>query len=392
MKTKLAVALLLVFINSIYPQNIVDNDEIDLKLQPINLTERDFDKIILLSPQKSRFNPSGEALRIQKKLESHIVNLIENWQLMPFHHTLGISGYEVYYNHPDELFYCLSISLPYLSQNTSNRVVKFLNDQVVVLPPYAIEGYDNRTGKPRESYDVPFNLRIPGRGKARSAFGVYAFWAWCHFTEDYTAAKTHYNAIKARIKPLLEKEYKFDIYKTDYSNDEAEILNGDLAGIIGFTRLAIINKDLESANQARKIGTLLLNLRVNLERVNPKILTKTTATKSLHIFKLARYCDLTPEIAEALRIYCDGCAEKRINAFRVARNGWFIAFGDRLVGGENYTNPLHFGRALFCGAALVEKLSAQTLGTFVDVPHCIGDLYFIEKCAIVLQSFSLNTD
>jgi hypothetical protein len=81
-------------------------------------------------------------------------------------------------------------------------------------------------------------------------------------------------------------------------------------------------------------------------------------------------------------------AAARLQAFRGERNGWFMAFGDRLVGGENYTNPAHFSRALFAGAALIEQLPPDQLAGFIDVPWCKGDFYFIEKCALALWRMS----
>jgi len=395
-------------------QNIVDNDEPDFTLPPIKLGIEDLRKVINTLPPKdanlnllnNKFNlghpdknPTHgtnenfrlSQVRVQKiilKLENHIRNMMTNLPLMPFHHTLGISGYEVYFNHPDELFYSLSIAIPFLPEDLVQSVKKYLEQQADVFPPYSLDGYDNKSGKPRESYDVPMNLRVQGRGKAIDTFGVYSFWTWCYFTDNTNAAKLHWKTIKDRMRLLLSSEYKFNISKTDYSHDEAEHLNGDLAGLIGYIRLARVNNDEVAITNAEAKAVELLNLRVNLERVNPKIVNRTSATKSLHVYKLARYCRLVPEIAVALKMYDGGCAAKRISAYRSIRNGWYMAFGDRFIGGENYTNPLHFGRALFCSTALIENLPSDTLASFVDVPHCIGDLYFIEKCVLVLRSFA----
>jgi hypothetical protein len=126
-------------------------------------------------------------------------------------------------------------------------------------------------------------------------------------------------------------------------------------------------------------------LRVNLERVNPKILEATdSTTKHLHTGKLARFCSLTPEVGEAIRTLTDGSGAARLKNFREARNGWYLAFGDRMIGGENYTNPLHFSHALFDGAVFVEQLPPEQIASFIDVPWCKGDFYFIEKCALAL--------
>jgi hypothetical protein len=187
------------------------------------------------------------------------------------------------------------------------------------------------------------------------------------------------------MKPLLETEYKFDISKNDHTNDEAEKLNGDLAGLLGLARLARMTRDIAVEREAITKARQLLEVRINLERVNSKILEKThAATKHLHNFKLARYCDLVPEIGEALRTRSAGCGAARLKNFREERNGWYLAFGDRMSGGENYTNPLNLPRALFAGAVFVEQLPAGQIISFVDVPWCKGDFYFMEKCAYAL--------
>jgi hypothetical protein len=313
--------------------------------------------------------------------------MLEGWPWRPFFHTLGISGHEVYFSHPDELYYALALALPWLPKATADKARALLAEQLGKAPPYAVDGFDQQAGRLREAYDVPARLRLNGRGKASSAFGVYAFWAYCHYAPDAVAARAHWPAVKERLKPLLETAYQFDIRKTNYAKDEAEKLNGDLAGLVGAARLARLNADPALEQRLLDQTAILLNLRVNLERVNPKILEKTSATKSLHVSKLARFCALTPELGAALRQYSDGCGAAHLRAFREARNGWFLAFADRLIGGENYTNPLHFSRALFAGAALVEQLPPETLLTFLDVPHCPADFYFIEKCALALRTW-----
>jgi hypothetical protein len=187
---------------------------------------------------------------------------------------------------------------------------------------------------------------------------------------------------------LLDSPAAFDIHRP-HAKDEAEKLNGDLGGLIALARLARVIGEAQVERQATLRAAELMGLRVNLDRVNPHFLEKTAAaTKALHNFKLARYRDLTPEVGLALSKLTEGVAAARLKPFREARNSWYLAFGDRLVGGENYTNPLHFSRALFAGAALIEQLPASELLNFLDVPSCQGDFYFIEKCALALWAES----
>ena len=44
---------------------------------------------------------------------------VEGYPWKAFHNTLGISGYEAYFNHPDEMVYALSIALPQLDADTA---------------------------------------------------------------------------------------------------------------------------------------------------------------------------------------------------------------------------------------------------------------------------------
>ena len=77
-------------------------------------------------------------------------------------------------------------------------------DQLGRAPPYPIDGFENNAGRARENYDVPVSLRAAGRGRALSAFGVYAFWSYVNASGDGAAAKNHWPAIKQRVQPLLD--------------------------------------------------------------------------------------------------------------------------------------------------------------------------------------------
>jgi hypothetical protein len=328
----------------------------------------------------------AEFRRVADRLDAQVGQVIDGWPWMPFHHTHGISGYQTFFEHPDGLFHALAGAIPYLTPSTAERTGAFLRELLPHSPPFAIEGWDIRTGQPRESYSVPINLRLSSRGQARSAFGVYAFWAYCHFANDSAAAKIHWPAIQRRMQPLLDAPYPFQIEKRDYTRDEARLLNGDLAGLIGFIRLSRLLHDLDVEQLALPRLVELLELRVNLERANPRLLDRSVATRTLHLYHLARYDQLTPEIAYAIRRWGGDLTTSRLRMFRELRPAWWLAFGDRMVGGENYTNPPHFTHALFAAATLLEQIPASTLVNWLDVPWCKADLYFIERCILILRA------
>ena len=68
--------------------------------------------------------------------------LLASWPLRPMHHTLGISGFEVEFTHPDQLFWVLAISCPYLEPTERDAVQRFLDELLRELPPYALPGFD----------------------------------------------------------------------------------------------------------------------------------------------------------------------------------------------------------------------------------------------------------
>ena len=375
--------ILLVVVIPANAQNVVSSYPTTATLKPITLSNEDLQRVIEQVPARRR-GEAEDSRRLQKKLENHVGQLVGAFPYQAFQHTLGISNYEIYFNHPDELFYALSIALPCLSPSLADKTKALLKRELEHRPPYSIEGYRNETGTNRTSYALPDDVRIRGRGKARDAFGIYALWAYCHYAEDGAAAERTWSEVKLRIAPLVNQPYAFNIAREDYTHDEAEHLNADLAGLIGYLRLARLVGDETALKVARSRCRELLERRINLERVNPAFVTPTHSTTShLHVFKLARYVDLVPSVGHSLRKHAP-VAPVRLREYRAERETWSMAFGDRLIGGENYTNPPHFARSLFAAGAFVEHLDAEKLTRFVDVAWCEGDLYFIEKAALAL--------
>ena len=380
-----AILSLLLAAAAALAQNVVDDNLAGHKAEPITLKAEDVKALVAETPDFAARADSPEARRVAAKLDAHVAEFIAGFPWKAFHNTLGISGYEAYFNHPDEMFYALSIALPSLKPETAAAARKFLAEQLAKNPPYAADGFDNAAGRPREAYDVPETLRVKGRGRAADAFGAYAFWAYGRWSGDTAAVRSHGPAIRERLAPLLAGPYSFDVNNTKYVNDEAERLNGNLAGLVGLARLARLGGDADTAAKAEARALELLTLRVNLERTNPNILEPTrSATKSLHVAKLARFCRLAPEVGRAADRLSDGAGRARVRAFREARNAWYLAFAERMIGGENYVSPPHMGRAMMAGATFMDDLGGEQLLGFVDVPWCKGDLYFIEKCTYAL--------
>ncbi|HYE19466.1 MAG TPA: hypothetical protein VEA69_13530 [Tepidisphaeraceae bacterium] len=64
---------------------------------------------------------------------------------------------------------------------------------------------------------------------------------------------------------------------------------------------------------------------------------------------------------------------------------WHHAWGERMIGGENYVSPPHLAWGVFTGMAVTEGMSREELARRVDVPWCKGDLWFVQKVVGVLS-------
>lgn len=393
--------LLLIFCCPLRAENIVETSG-GATTRPVRITDADVEAVLRAGPWPRRADIPKEHEWV-KRLDQHVNQFLDGYPWKPFHCTLGISGHETHFDHPDRLFLSLVPAASCLESKTAERIWELLEKELNTHPPYALQGFEPDKGGNRESYDLPDSLRARKASQARSALGVYALWL-CAAVDDPSRglepgeiARKHLPAIEARMARLIEENYTFDPAKTTYTGDEAQKLNGDIAGLIGYINLTRPKRPLarpqvrgdraaQEMTPAEARLKQLLELRINLERINPNILEKTHgASKSLHNHKLARYCDLTPELALALLRHTDGLAARRLREFRAERNGWYMAFGERMIGGENYISPPHMAHAMFLGAAWIEQLEPGTMAQFIDVPWCKGDLYYIEKLAVALR-------
>jgi len=168
-------------------QNIIAESSTFLAANPAKLTETDFSEFIAFCPDFRPVTNSPSAQRISRELESHIVQFLAGSPWMPFHQTLGISGYEVYFNHPDEMYYALSVALPMLSKSVADRTRRFLSAQLEKSPPYAVAGFDNRAGQPRESSTSRQDSESPGKATrpARSEFTLFGLTATTRQTTPF---------------------------------------------------------------------------------------------------------------------------------------------------------------------------------------------------------------
>jgi len=297
----------------------------------------------------------------------------------PFQHTLGISGRERYFDHPDETFYSLSLVKPAKAE-TAAAIRAALTPWLEKHPPSAVDGLPAEEGTTREPYDVPAALLLKHRRPARDLMGMYALWL---FRERFGVEETEWvkllPALDVRVHRALQEMKPFDPAARGKAAIAVRELNGNIAGLLAFLRL---RPDSKLSFAAGVMLREALRQRVDHEVLNPHVWTPSDlADKQLHTAMLPRWQRLVPELGGVLAEHTAGLAAQRVKIVREFMPTWWIARGDRLSGGENYTSPLHVSRSLFSAAALIEQLPPAALTPWLDVPWCRGDLAWIERAA-----------
>ena len=297
----------------------------------------------------------------------------------PFQHTMGISGRERYFDHPDETFFALSLVKSDKAE-TVQAIRAALLPWLEQHPPSAVDGLPAEQGTSREPYDVPAALLLKNRRPARDLFGVYALWL---FRERFGVEETEWLKLlpdlDTRVHRTLQEMKPFEPAARGKAAIAVRELNGNIAGLLAFLRLRPDSKLYYAAGVTLRQS---LQERVDHEVLNPHVWTPSDlADKQLHTAMLPRWQRLVPELGSVLASHTGGLAAQRVKIVRESMPTWWIARGDRLSGGENYTSPLHVSRSLFGAAALIEKLPPASLTPWLDVPWCRGDLAWIERCA-----------
>src|ERR1041385_3347558 len=100
-------------------QNVIEDRAAGPTAPPIQISETQVVALVNFQFATPPSRRNAEAQRIARKLDRHVNEFLDGWPWMPFQQTLGISGYEIYFDHPDEMFYALSLALPVLATNTA---------------------------------------------------------------------------------------------------------------------------------------------------------------------------------------------------------------------------------------------------------------------------------
>jgi hypothetical protein len=239
-------------------------------------------------------------------------------------------------------------------------------------------------GARREPFDLgPQMLEFAARPPRYQAgiAELYAVWAYGHFAGRWDNVRDRQDQVAEIFDRFAARPLDFDPddMTDDMTDDAAQRLNREIAGVLGAVRLFERSGDDGRRRRALDLLAALVTTRVHHERADHRLVRPTRGESGgIHQAKVPRYVDLAPEVAGMLGRFAGPELEAHLAGLRRLPL-WGHAYGERMIGGENYISPLHLSRGVFAawsgsGGATVEQLARD-----LDQPWCGAYLSFIDK-------------
>jgi hypothetical protein len=274
----------------------------------------------------------------------------------------------------------LALALPCLSPAVRQRAGRLLDrlfEQGVPLdrPTFA------SAGTRREYYDLspPLLADRSVRPPSQAApHDLYALWAYTHYQGRWDRVLPLLPRIHERVQNELAEPAAIDWTSADA--DSIARLNGRIAGLVASVRLLEKAKEPPALEDIRQRLAQLVTERVHLERADSRLQTRIG-----HHARIPRYENLVPELCRILADFAGDALERNARDLNRELPVWYQAWGERLIGGENYCSPPHLSRGLLAVLADGLQWEPDQLCRYLDQPWCRGDLYYVEKLAAAMR-------
>jgi outer membrane protein assembly factor BamB len=364
------------------------DDDVD----KVIITGRDLGKYIgETDPVVSRKADSSLAQQLRQRLDAEVLELADGWPWAPFIVELGISGEERHFERTAQTMQIISLALPYLSGPVRRRAIARLDSLFDGGAPLSKPLHDNKA-KRREFYNLGPGMVEFAEKPVKSGVGiedVYGVWSYAHYAERWNRVIKLVPDVRRICEDFVAGGFRFSHEGT---NDDAEHLNAQIAGLLAAIRIMERAGEMVVAEKARQWLAAMVTERIHHERADGWLIRPTrVASKGLHQAKVPRYVDVVHEVASMLSEFASEELRANVRALTTGLPLWYQAFGERMIGGENYISPPHLARGLFMIGADGGVLGLDQLACKLDQPWCEADLYYIEKmCGILRRLESAN--
>lgn len=308
----------------------------------------------------------------------------------PWAVELGISGVEVQFARSAETMQALALALPYVSDDVRAEAIAALDAMWADGVPLTRRAAE---GDRRREYYTPGDGMLSSQpaladnlvDAAAPIEDLYAVWAYAHYGDRWEAVLAEADAIRHAYSNSTRVMGSFSHADSENRN-ASEHLNRQIAGALAYARIMDRAGDRAATNQALVVVAGLLTQRVHHERADHQFVRTTRFTGGLtsHAARLPRYVGLTPEVGAMLAEFAGEAIQTNLR--NVARDlpVWYMTWGERLIGGENYISPPSLACGMYTAFAWTDVADEAELRLWLDEPWVRADLYQIEKLVAML--------
>ena len=321
---------------------------------------------------------------LRRKLDAAVLELISS-RWAPFIVEMGISREERYFWRTSETMQVVALSLPHLSPDVRTKAEAYLDQMCRDGAPLIQPLVSLTDAWRRESYDLgrtmqEFAASLPVY--RANIEDLYALWAYAHYADRWNEVLAQWPQMREIFDQFDSKPAMFDD-DDPKATDAAEHLNSQIAGTLAYARIAHKAGKQEQVNRAMSRLAQLVAFRIHHEQTDTRFIR--TSGKQAHTAKLPRYLGLVPESAQMLHDFAGQALQQNARALSDQLPTWHHAFGERLIGGENYISSPTLSRALFIALSDGIHDPPTQMATRIDQHWCKADLYYIEKLTALLR-------
>ncbi len=338
---------------------------------------------------------------VRRELVRAVTELLDAEQLAPMYVQLGIAGHEFFFDDSAEELHALSLAYPHLPKALQARVKTRCDALVREHPPWTPQAYyDLGEGTRRELFDVPERFtggRDRGYEAPPAVAQLYAMWEYGRATGDWSWLDAAWPGVSQAYRQFGQSGWTLDPARGDLC------MNRVIAGLIGFARLArqkgAPEAEEAAAEAAKQLAALIEHHKADAPRLQRLVVERVSGLDQFigsgspiwlrirgHKHKIAKFLDVTPEVGRALHEHALGAATVFMQYVDDLMPGWYLANEETQVHyGENFVEYPDLSLGIFQAKAHLFREDADALQRYTDIPWCVGDLYYIEKLALVLD-------
>lgn len=370
--------------------NVADRGqgEVDQTITRQEVSENDLAEFLKPLPKEAR-SETLLASKIRDRLDAEVLELVRGehgtvWA--PLVIQLGIGREERFFWRTAETMQILSLALPHVSPPVRKEAVAYLDALWKQGAPLKTPTHAS-TGARREPFEFgpkmsEFAARVPSHRMQIS--DLYAVWSYAHFADRWELVLSQRAQIAEVFDRFARDVPQFD--SDDMEHDAAQNLNGQIGGLIAAVRIFDRAGDAQRRHRAAELIGELVTIRVHHERSDHRLIRPTKGESGgIHQAKIPRYIELTPELSRILGAFASKALSEHIFDLRKGLPLWDHAYGERMIGGENYISPPHLSHGLFLAWSDGCQADPEQFAVHLDQPWCRGDLYYIEKMSSIMR-------